>query len=518
MVWDNNSNQIVVLNAEDTESCQVYWLPIGECMECESFTVVLREENFDINYVVRDFLLQSIDEDYEFNCRMISACYWPDSCAPIRTAFDLINKVKTFRFQSLSSTIQLPPPPPSSTSSLNHHSLNPNSGSASASSNNFSPLIVHDLYGGFRAATFCALYTFQDLVQMESSVNVYELAKMFHLKRPNVWASRANISFLYEAVDSLFEEIHLNNHNHHHNQFQFKNYLNFNIDNHLSNYYSNNFGNLIAPNNNNKSTSMATTTVNTNHTSLTLLPIIQNSSNQQTVTVTLPNLNNTNNTNCSKSNNNNNNNQRQVSADVIGSRLHNFQNMVQHQRASQQRQSGNFSDPSTALPLQENGNITGKNHRTSFLPAFFSIYTNNITTPHHQQQKYEQKQENRNSSSKTMKFMNTVRIKGASFKRVLFSNYTSNFKNSHVTQTATETFTPTLDALEAAPVVVVQANSNETPQPAVVVTLASASSSSTHSSSSSSSSALSLPQHSHNNTSLPNKNASDSLSKEKIAL
>ncbi len=473
MVWDNNSNQIVVLNAEDTESCQVYWLPMGECMECESFTVMLREENFDINYVVRDFLLQSIDEDYEFNCRMISACYWPDSCAPIRTSFDLINKVKSFRLQSLSNTIQLPPQP--STPSL-HHSMNPNN---SASTNNLSPLIVHDLYGGFRAATFCALYTFQDLVQMESSVNVYELAKMFHLKRPNIWASRANITFLYEAVNSLFEEIHVT----HQNQYQFKNFLHSNINNHMNNYYSNNFNNLLTP--------TKTNTANTNHTSLTLLPVIQNAKmRQQTATTTLPNLSNQ---NCAKLNS-----QRQVSTDAIGPRLHNFQQ--QQQRLSQHL--------STAIPLQEN--YSPKIQRTSFLPSFFSIYTNNLTKSH---QKYEQTTDN--FHSKTSKFMNTVRIKSASFKRALFSNYTSNFKNSQTTN-VTETFTPTLEA--SAPSV-----ANEIQQPSMIVALTSASSSSTNSSSSTS--ALAMPQQKpQNNTSLPNTNDSVNLmnniclSKEKITL
>ncbi len=95
MVWDNNSNQIVVLNSDDTESCESYWIPINEAMECEGFTVTLRDENFDIDFVIRDFFLQSIDEDYEFNCRMISTCYWPDSCTPIKTSFDLQTGIST---------------------------------------------------------------------------------------------------------------------------------------------------------------------------------------------------------------------------------------------------------------------------------------------------------------------------------------------------------------------------------------------------------------------------------------
>lgn len=195
MVWDNNSNQIVVLNSDDTESCEVYWMPLGETMKCDSFTVVLREENFDMDFVLRDFLLQSIDEDYEFNCKMISACYWPDSCAPIKTTFDLINKVRMHRAQSMPSLAMQA----SSSSSSSPRTVN------------MPPIIVHDLLGGHRAATFCALYTFQDLIQLESSVNVYELAKMYHLKRPDIWNNRVSIFciFVFFCIRIFFHDFWL---------------------------------------------------------------------------------------------------------------------------------------------------------------------------------------------------------------------------------------------------------------------------------------------------------------------
>lgn len=215
MVWDNNSSQIVVLNSEETEDCVNYWLPVGEPMKCDSFSVILKEENFDMDFAVRDFLLQSIDEDYEFTCRMITANYWPDSCTPIKSAFDLINKVKQFRLQMINANI-------SNTIASNYANFNTNQ----------SPLIVHDLLGGHRAATFCALFSFQDSIYLENSCNVYEIAKMYHLKRPNIWSHKSNIQTLYEAVHSLFEEIHSSN------QYQFKTYLNMNIENHFNFMYS----------------------------------------------------------------------------------------------------------------------------------------------------------------------------------------------------------------------------------------------------------------------------------------
>lgn len=200
------------------------------------------------------------------------------ACAPIKTAFDLINKVKSLRQISLASSNAL------QTLSIGQ------------AKTNLTPLIVHDLCGGFRAATFCALYTIQDLVHMESSVSVYELAKMYHLKRPNIWQSRANIQFLYDCVESLFDEIQSNH------QYQFKNYLNLNIDNHFLKNLSD------------KATLP-------NHASMTLLPVIQQPSvshqSQQASTTTLPNLN--------SSNTNLLNQQGLSTNDAIGSRLYNFQ-------------------------------------------------------------------------------------------------------------------------------------------------------------------------------------------------
>lgn len=219
MVWDNNSSQIVCLQSDETDGCEPYWLPLGEVMKCgESFTVQLREENFDMDFVLRDFLLQSIDEDYEFNCRMITACYWPDSCTPIKSAFELINKVKLLRVQQshhhVSAALQQQQQQQSSnnpavdTSSMAAAaaaavaaaSTNPAAAvllnsSLAASYHQLPPIIVHDLCGSFRAATFCALYTLQDLVHLEQSVNVYEIAKMFYLKRPGIWTHKVTGCF-----------------------------------------------------------------------------------------------------------------------------------------------------------------------------------------------------------------------------------------------------------------------------------------------------------------------------------
>jgi receptor-type tyrosine-protein phosphatase gamma len=161
MVWDNNSTLVLGLYSDDRlDGCEPYWLKQDSILKCDSFTVLLKDELFDMDFVYRDFLLQSIDEDYEFNCRIICASYWPDGCVSIKSAFELINRVRQFR-ENVQNT----------------------------STTSAGPLIIHDIHGGYRAATFCCLYTFQDLIQLEGFVNVYELAKMYHLKRPGIWNS-----------------------------------------------------------------------------------------------------------------------------------------------------------------------------------------------------------------------------------------------------------------------------------------------------------------------------------------
>jgi hypothetical protein len=47
-------------------------------------------------------------------------------------------------------------------------------------------------------ATFCALYTMNEQIQTEGTLNIYELAKLYHTKRPGIWrhSVRINIRFV----------------------------------------------------------------------------------------------------------------------------------------------------------------------------------------------------------------------------------------------------------------------------------------------------------------------------------
>lgn len=413
MVWDNNSNQIVMLNSDETEGCEPYWLPLGEPMKCDSFTIILREENFDIDFIVRDFSLQSNDEDYEFQCRMVSTTYWPDSVAPIKSAFELINKVREFRAQSLA--VMAP--------------------TVSGGSLNSPPIIVHDLNGGFRAGTFCALYVFQDLVQLENAVNVYELAKMFHLKRPGIWQSPANIMFLYNSVESLFDRLMANG------------------------ATGTNLKLLLACQNNQSriSSSSSAILLNTKNSSLTHI----NNTNGSTTrlskqvsaqTFTLPNIGNFNSQSKLQSN------------DVIGSRLYNFQSQIQKTRNAQGYTDESLIDPSITIPLtdqsggakgqtktsfsipgiprfpfmkqQQQNKLDGSTEGTSEMNNFRRSFMKNFNfTRGSGDSKSASNRSSFSVNNRAAKFMTSVYTKSNSFRKALFPKHSNQLNSNSLAET-----------------------------------------------------------------------------------
>lgn len=47
----------------------------------------------------------------------------------------------------------------------------------------------------FISATFCALYTMNEQIEMENLLNVYELARIYYLKRPGIWRDYVRLKF-----------------------------------------------------------------------------------------------------------------------------------------------------------------------------------------------------------------------------------------------------------------------------------------------------------------------------------
>ncbi|CAF3467601.1 unnamed protein product [Rotaria sp. Silwood1] len=178
MIWNTNATIIVSLYADEKLQFDVpdFWPLVNQIMNCGDFIVCLTNEHFEYEYIYRDFSLQSIQENYELKVKLVSCTYWPETCSPIKTSFNLINTIRNFKSKG--------------------------------------PIVVHDFFGGHRAATFCALYTMSEQIEIEGILNVYELAKFYYLKRPGIWRHHGDLLHLYRCAEILFHEYKLSNYNH----------------------------------------------------------------------------------------------------------------------------------------------------------------------------------------------------------------------------------------------------------------------------------------------------------------
>ncbi|CAF0998359.1 unnamed protein product [Adineta steineri] len=180
MIWNVNATIIVSLYGDEVSQPDVFdfWPLPNQIIDCGNFHVYLIDEQFECEYIYRDFILKStLKDNNEIRVKQISNSYWPDACSPMKTSFNLINSIMNF--------------------------------------NSKRPIVVHDLFGGYRAATFCALYTMKEQIENENTLNVYELAKLYHTKRPGFWRHNGDLLFLYRCAEILFSEYKSSNSNRH---------------------------------------------------------------------------------------------------------------------------------------------------------------------------------------------------------------------------------------------------------------------------------------------------------------
>lgn len=73
---------------------EVFWPVTDENIEAENFRVKLVREHAHSTYVTREFTIQSLQDDYERNVRMVHSTDWPNNCTSISEIYQLPNAVQ----------------------------------------------------------------------------------------------------------------------------------------------------------------------------------------------------------------------------------------------------------------------------------------------------------------------------------------------------------------------------------------------------------------------------------------
>ncbi|XP_052891620.1 tyrosine-protein phosphatase 99A isoform X2 [Anopheles moucheti] len=173
MVWDHNAQTVVLLSSVDNMSFLQFWPNESEPIESDYYRIRMVSETSEDNYIVRNFVIQSIQDDYELSVKMLENSAWPDM-NNTRSIFDFAVSVHE-----------------------------------RCSEYRNGPIVVVDRYGGFQACQFCAISSLAMQLEYDQTANIYTYAKLYHNKRPGIWTSYDDIRQIYRILSYMPKDLGL---------------------------------------------------------------------------------------------------------------------------------------------------------------------------------------------------------------------------------------------------------------------------------------------------------------------
>lgn len=173
MVWDHNAQTVVLLSSADNMSFLQFWPNESDSMESDYYRIRMVSEASENGYIVRNFVIQSIQDDYELSVRMFENPMWPDMANP-RSIYEFAVRVHERCAQYRNG-----------------------------------PIVIVDRYGGFQACQFCCISSLAMQLEYDKTANVYTYAKLYHNKRPGIWSSYEDIRQIYRILSYMPQELGL---------------------------------------------------------------------------------------------------------------------------------------------------------------------------------------------------------------------------------------------------------------------------------------------------------------------
>lgn len=94
MCWDHTCQLVVMLSIVDGEEFEKFWPEADEAIKTDVFTCVQANVNMSAPFITREFVLKSLQDDFEIRTKFVQSLNWPhQGVASIKNMYDLPNYI-----------------------------------------------------------------------------------------------------------------------------------------------------------------------------------------------------------------------------------------------------------------------------------------------------------------------------------------------------------------------------------------------------------------------------------------